>query len=712
MLRKSLSVAADAAGAAAAPAPKPRAVVASSCRRAPVPPSAPRRRRHRAAAPTTTAAAARPLLSATTTTAGAARLPASWPLGAARRGLAPPRAAATEAAAPSSTAAVGPLLAPRASDALPAVERALAAVAAAAAAQGAPPPRVAARVFPSADGRGRLGLVATADAREGDVLFAVPESLAATAAGDAGECAAVADFLAAGRGAAAGGGGGGGDDDGAPAVGELVALALWVMAQRAPSSSLSSSGGQRDALVAPLPAATLSPVLWPEPERGALLRGSPALQEARDREAALRAQWARMVAGGGSDSAGAAAEQPTPGSAANDTAIGRMGEAAFLRAFCAVVASAAYLPSAGCFALVPVVSSPALRRTCAGGGCSVDYDEGGGGGGGCAVLRCGAAPVRAGDEVTLEDGRPNGEFLLATGALPGDDVDPAARPAGARRAASSSSPAAAAVLAARVDNPSDCLVFPAALLPADRLFAQKAEILAAAGLDPLKQAFPVRRDALPTQLLSFLRLARVQDAAQFARVSFEADVIVSQVNEYEVLQLLMGDCRDRLSAYDTALEEECKYLQGQAQEMTAAARAGGGVGLGGGIGGGVGALAGVLGGGGVGNKAAAAAAAGGADGSGGGDVNSDAERRARERLAARLRAAEKAVLSATTDAVRRRLAPIRGVPTKGGGMRDPNSDLREIFEALEGIPSAPARALDTVRRWSKGEFDPEWNDKR
>ena len=31
------------------------------------------------------------------------------------------------------------------------------------------------------------------------------------------------------------------------------------------------------------------------------------------------------------------------------------------------------------------------------------------------------------------------------------------------------------------------------------------------------------------------------------------------------------------------------------------------------------------------------------------------------------------------------------------------------LEALEGIPSAPARALDTVRRWAKGEFDPDWN---
>jgi histone-lysine N-methyltransferase SETD3 len=556
------------------------------------------------------------------------------------------------------------LLPPPAAQLLPAVERALAAVAAAAAADGAPPPRVAARVFETADGRGRVGLVATADVREGDVLLAVPEALAATAAGDAGESAAVAEFLSAAA--------GGSDGDDAPAVSELVALALWVMAERAAadndvngSTSDPKQQQQRDALLSALPRATLSPVLWPEDERGDLLRGSPVLEEARGRERVLREQWAAM-------SGGAAGS-------INNT-IARQGEDAFLRAFCAVVASAAYLPSAGCFALVPVVSSTAVRRTCAGTGALVDYEPSVGSSG-CAVLRCGpgGGGVRAGQEVTLEDGRPNGEFLLATGGLPGEDAF-VARGGGGGNNSKPSSPAAAAIAAARVDNPQDCLLFPATLLAADRLYAQKAEILAAAGLDPQGQAFPVRRDALPTQLLSYLRLARVQDVAQFARVSFDADVIVSQMNEYEVLQLLMGDCRERLGAYASTLEEECKLLQGQAQEMAQQAA----------------------------QQAKKA-------GNNAGQQQEDQaqlliqEKSARERLAARLRASEKAVLSATTDAVRRRLAPIRGIPTKSGGMQDPNADLREIFEALEGIPSAPARALDTVRRWAKGEFDPDWN---
>jgi histone-lysine N-methyltransferase SETD3 len=44
-------------------------------------------------------------------------------------------------------------------------------------------------------------------------------------------------------------------------------------------------------------------------------------------------------------------------------------------------------------------------------------------------------------------------------------------------------------------------------------------------------------------------------------VNFEQDVIINQMNEYEVLQLLMGDCREGLAAYKTSLEEDTKLLQ-------------------------------------------------------------------------------------------------------------------------------------------------------
>ena len=45
------------------------------------------------------------------------------------------------------------------------------------------------------------------------------------------------------------------------------------------------------------------------------------------------------------------------------------------------------------------------------------------------------------------------------------------------------------------------------------------------------------------------------------QVSFEQDIILSQMNEYEVLQLLMGDCRERLALYSSSLEEDIKIGQ-------------------------------------------------------------------------------------------------------------------------------------------------------
>lgn len=50
-------------------------------------------------------------------------------------------------------------------------------------------------------------------------------------------------------------------------------------------------------------------------------------------------------------------------------------------------------------------------------------------------------------------------------------------------------------------------------------------------------------------------------AACGLQVNFEQDAVISQMNEYEVLQLLMGDCRESLAAYKTSLEEDTKLLQ-------------------------------------------------------------------------------------------------------------------------------------------------------
>jgi histone-lysine N-methyltransferase SETD3 len=51
------------------------------------------------------------------------------------------------------------------------------------------------------------------------------------------------------------------------------------------------------------------------------------------------------------------------------------------------------------------------------------------------------------------------------------------------------------------------------------------------------------------------------------------------------------------------------------------------------------------------------------------------------------------------DAVRRRLAPIRGIPTKSGKMADPNADLKEVFDFIDELPKAPAKLVDNFRRW-------------
>lgn len=136
------------------------------------------------------------------------------------------------------------------------------------------------------------------------------------------------------------------------------------------------------------------------------------------------------------------------------------------------------------------------------------------------------------------------------------------------------------------------------------------------------QTFPVFEDRMPTQMLTFLRLSRVQEPGQLALISFKDDRIVSQLNEYEILQLLMGDCRERLAAYRSNTEDDLKMLQ-------------------------------------------------------------DPGLTGKERVACEMRLVEKRIINGFMDGVRRKLAPIRGIPTKGGGMQDPNADLVEIFDTIE-----------------------------
>jgi hypothetical protein len=105
---------------------------------------------------------------------------------------------------------------------------------------------------------------------------------------------------------------------------------------------------------------TLSPILWPEEFRHEALKGSPVLNEARDREVQIREEFASIL-----DSL-----QPelSPG-------LGSwFNEQAFMECFAVALACSIYLPSAQCFALVPYASF--MGRTGNDDGCEVDYDAG------------------------------------------------------------------------------------------------------------------------------------------------------------------------------------------------------------------------------------------------------------------------------------------------------------------------------------------------
>lgn len=52
-----------------------------------------------------------------------------------------------------------------------------------------------------------------------------------------------------------------------------------------------------------------------------------------------------------------------------------------------------------------------------------------------------------------------------------------------------------------------------------------------------------------------------QSVSSGVQVNFEQDSVVSQANEYEVLQLLLADMRDRLTAYPGVPQNEYKIGQ-------------------------------------------------------------------------------------------------------------------------------------------------------
>ncbi len=386
---------------------------------------------------------------------------------------------------------------------------------------------------------------------------------------------------------------------------ELVGLALWLCAERI-------KGGASDwaPYVKTLAANPDAPLFWTEAEDFALLKGSPIVNDAVERSRSAREEYAAIVEVIKGDPTAFPAE-----------AYEFFTEERFVDALATVCAKATWLPTASCYALVPLldvitiagspvpgVSPPSAKDGIA--RCAADYDVDSA----CVVLSA-VVKAPANSRVVQLDPlqRNNGELFLNTG---------------------------------RVDqkHPGDYLYMRTEIQPSDRLFSAKKQVLEGMGFTAENQYFPVYEDRMPTQLYSYLRFARVQDPGEMMAVSFEEDKIVSVMNEYEILQLLMGDCRELMSEYDTNEEDELNLLK----------------------------LSDTM--------------------------------RVREIEAAKLRMSEKKLIGCTMTAVRKRLAPIRGIPTKQG-MEDPNQDLLDIFNAIESIPNKPKEMMEDFKKWARGDYE-------
>eukprot|EP00899_Mesostigma_viride_P015360 jgi/Mesvir1/23825/Mv10632-RA.1 len=417
--------------------------------------------------------------------------------------------------------------------------------------KGLPPQRV---ILDNCKGEG-VGVIADTRLEPNDVAIRIPDSLAVTSV-DVNKNPVLA-AAAKGR-------------------GDIIGFTLWLMMER-----LKGASSEWAPYVASLPSETMSPLLWTQQERDALLKPCFARKEAETRLKSLQETFNELEATAFSQD-----RQNFP--------VDAFSFEAFKAAFCVIMSRVIYLPTADCFALVPLADCLNHRSSC---NAVLDFDIDTS----TVVLKVDRA-YNVGDQVVVNYGlgKPNWELLLSYGFV--DDK-----------------------------NDYDYLEYKTSLVAVDKLYSFKKQILQDAGMD-VSETFPLFKDRFPTQLLSFVRLARIQDPLLFTRVTFAKDQIISQENEYESLMLVMGDIREQRMAFDLNAEDELKLLQGN--EMSP-----------------------------------------------------------KERLAARARVSEITILSGTMDGVRRRLAPIRGIPTKKGGMQDPNADLNEVFDTIENVFSAPGKLL-------------------
>uniref|UniRef100_A0A7S3UAG2 Rubisco LSMT substrate-binding domain-containing protein n=1 Tax=Picocystis salinarum TaxID=88271 RepID=A0A7S3UAG2_9CHLO len=411
---------------------------------------------------------------------------------------------------------------------------------------------------------GRLGCVATRDVMPGEQVLRVPQEFAITAVDVAEHPEASA----------------------AKEHGDLVGLALWLLAEQARGES-----SEYAPYVETFAGESLSPLLWTQEERDDLLKGSPTKEVVDGQLRELEKTFEQLQQ---------EHFEPDPDKYPSR----HYNLESFKRAFVAVLSRTIYLPSADCFALVPLADM--IKKPADGSGGLIDFsiEED-------AVVMTTPRSILDGEEILAGGGieRSSGEMLIVTGHVDADAYD------------------------------TDYLNWDTELVQADKLYSFKKQILEDKGLST-KQSFPVYVDRIPRQLLSFLRLSRVQDPSDFFKISFEEDQKVSEANEYEVLMLMMAECQERMGKYGADLDNDFQ-------------------------------------------------------------IKNNPESTPKDVVAADLRINEKRVLRGTMDGIRRRLAPIRKVPTKKG-MQDPNQDIIDMFNELEKLPGKPKEFLTSLLSRDKG----------
>ncbi|KAH7299686.1 hypothetical protein KP509_24G024400 [Ceratopteris richardii] len=360
---------------------------------------------------------------------------------------------------------------------------------------------------------------------------------------------------------------------------DLIGLALWLMHER--------SLGEKSLwypYIKTFPSASLSPITWSKSEQETLLKGTSLEEVVKQRCLFLDEEFDNIMEISISKSL--------------DLPQGYFNKDAFRNAFSVILSRAIYLPSAKLYALVPIGDAVNLNGNCQE---SFDYDWEAQ----SVVLRL-YKKCKQGEEVFASYGKncPNFDLLMRYGFV--DE-----------------------------NNDDDFIEIEVGLVKSDPLRKLKSQILQAANFQD-EQSFPLYNDRFPLQLLSYMRLARLQDPALLAKITFEKDVIVNEANEYEVLTLLLSDCRNRLSNFEQSSDENLQLL----------------------------------------NK----------------DTSS------RERVAAKLRVCQQKILNSTMTALRNRLSPIRGIPTKGGGMKERHSDIKEMFGVIEQVASAPQKFISDIMK--------------